>query len=80
MACFAPSHSDLHCLQRYMYWSIGMKSLSLCCPLTCLKKIDTTGISSTFYARGTFCDFKFVFLRIKTLFFSFFLRVPLFRM
>ena len=25
MASNEPSHLDLHCLQRYLYWSAGMK-------------------------------------------------------
>ena len=27
MASYKPSHLDLHCLQRYVYWSVGMKGL-----------------------------------------------------
>ena len=27
MAHYEPSHLDLHCLQRYLYWSKGMKEL-----------------------------------------------------
>ena len=26
-ARYEPSHLDLHCLQRYLYWSAGMKGL-----------------------------------------------------
>ena len=26
-ARYEPSHQDLHCLQRYLYWSSGMKEL-----------------------------------------------------
>ena len=26
-ARYEPSHLDLHCLQRYMYWSAGMPSV-----------------------------------------------------
>ena len=26
-APYEPSHQDLHCLQRYLYWSIGLKGL-----------------------------------------------------
>ena len=24
-ACYEQSHLDLHCLQRYLYWSVGTK-------------------------------------------------------
>ena len=27
MAHYEPSHLDLHCLQRYMYWSAGIRGL-----------------------------------------------------
>ena len=27
------SHLDLHCLQRYLYWSVGMKGLNCICAL-----------------------------------------------
>ena len=27
-ARYEPSHLDLHCLQRYLYWSVGMKRLN----------------------------------------------------
>ena len=27
MAPYEPSHLDLHCLQRYLYWSAGMEGL-----------------------------------------------------
>ena len=27
-ARYEPSHLDLHCLQRYLYWSEGMKGLT----------------------------------------------------
>ena len=26
---YKPSHLDPHCLQRYPYWSVGMKGLEL---------------------------------------------------
>ena len=26
-ARYKPSHLDLYCLQRYLYWSVGMKGL-----------------------------------------------------
>ena len=26
-AHYEPSHLDLHCLQKYLYWSAGMKAL-----------------------------------------------------
>ena len=29
MVCYEPSHLDLHCLQRYLYWSIEMKGLNI---------------------------------------------------
>ena len=29
MAHYEPSHLDLHCLQQYPYWSLGMKGLEL---------------------------------------------------
>ena len=29
MAPYEPSHLDLNCLQRYLYWSAGMKGLNL---------------------------------------------------
>ena len=28
MAHYEPSHLDLHCLQRYLCWSAGMKEVS----------------------------------------------------
>ena len=28
-ARYEPSHLDLHCLQKYLYWSTGMKGLNL---------------------------------------------------
>ena len=28
MACYKLSHMDLHCLQRFLYWSAGMKGLT----------------------------------------------------
>ena len=27
-ARYEPSHLDLHCLQRYLYWSAGLKGLN----------------------------------------------------
>ena len=27
-ACYEPSDLDLHCLQSYLYWSVGMKGFS----------------------------------------------------
>ena len=34
MAYYGQSHLDLHCLQRYQYWSVGMKALTLKAPIT----------------------------------------------
>ena len=31
MAHHEPSHLDLHCLQRYLFWSAGMKGLRVSC-------------------------------------------------
>ena len=28
-AHYEPSHLDLHCLQKYLYWSIGMKEVNI---------------------------------------------------
>ena len=27
MAYYEPSHLDLHCLQKYRFWSVGLKGL-----------------------------------------------------
>ena len=27
MACYEPSHRDLHCLHGYWFWSAGLKGL-----------------------------------------------------
>ena len=32
-AHFEPSHLDLHCLHKYLYWSIGLKGLIFVCAL-----------------------------------------------
>ena len=32
MAHYEPSHLDLHCLQRCLYWSVEMKGLTLNAP------------------------------------------------
>ena len=29
MAHYEPSHLDLHCLHRYLYWSTGLKRVKL---------------------------------------------------
>ena len=38
-ACYEWSHLDLHCLQKYLYWSAGMKGLT---SLHCVDSSTTT--------------------------------------
>ena len=47
MACYEPSHLELHCLHRYMYlfWSARLKGLILCL----LKVNSADNISETFF-------------------------------
>ena len=42
MACYEPSHLDLHCLQRYLYWSVWMKQLN---PLSLFTSLWTLMVS-----------------------------------
>ena len=35
MAHYEPSHLDLHCLHRDMFWSVGLKGLNLIFVLLC---------------------------------------------
>ena len=30
MAHYEPSHLDLHCLLRFLFWSAGLESLTMC--------------------------------------------------
>ena len=46
MAHYEPSHLDLHCLQRYLFWSVGLKVV---------RGQDTPGgFSAIFYKETTF--------------------------
>ena len=40
MAHHEPYHLDLHCLQKYQFWSAGLKGLFISRPMKCTYEMD----------------------------------------